>query len=530
MQTTLTAVDPARPDVIPCFDPATREPLGTVRVDSPSDVKRKVARAREAQRSWRKTTFAQRRRVLGRVLDRVLDDTERLVDLVCRDCGKTRENALMGEVWTVCEKLRWTIANGEKHLSPETVSSGVLAHKKARLEFHPLGVVGAIVPWNYPLQNVMNAAIPALMAGNAYVVKPSEWVAWSSGPFVQLLRDALEAEGHDEELVQIVQGDGATGRALIESGVDVLVFIGSVENGRRVLSTAAQTLTPVILELGGKDPFIVCDDANLEAAVHGALAGTFINCGQNCVASERILVQRSVAKRFEDSVAAAVGAMRQGPSRPGEIVDIGAMATPLQLQVVERLVTRAIEQGARVVSGGKRVRTDQGEYFAPTILADVTPAMDIMREETFGPVLLLSPFERDEDAIAIANGTSFGLGSSVFSGSRARARRIASALEAGMTGINDFGGMTYMAQDLTFGGVKHSGFGRINGREGLRALCNTKAVLDDRLPFSFASKVYPVSPRDFGVTQGTLDVLYGRGVGRRLRGLGRMVRSMFTSS
>jgi acyl-CoA reductase-like NAD-dependent aldehyde dehydrogenase len=346
---------------------------------------------------------------------------------------------------------------------------------------------------------------------------------------VQILRDALEAEGHDEELVQVVQGDGATGRALIESGVDVLVFIGSVENGRRVLSTAAQTLTPVILELGGKDPFIVCDDANLEAAVHGALAGTFINCGQNCVASERVLVQRGIAKRFEEGVAAAVGAMRQGPSRPGEIVDVGAMATPLQLQVVERLVTRAIEQGARVVSGGKRVRTDQGEYFAPTILADVTPSMDIMREETFGPVLLISPFERDEDAIAIANGTSFGLGSSVFSGSRARARRIASALEAGMTGINDFGGMTYMAQDLTFGGVKHSGFGRINGREGLRALCNTKAVLDDRLPFSFASKVYPVSPRDFGVTQGTLDVIYGRGVGRRLRGLGRMVRSMFTS-
>ena len=529
MITTTTAVDPARPGVIPCSDPATRESLGTIAIDPPGEVKKKVARAREAQRRWRATSFAERRRVLGRVLDRVLDDTERLVDLVCRDCGKTRENALMGEVWTVCETLRWTIANGEKHLRPETVSSGVLAHKRARLEFHPLGVVGAIVPWNYPLQNVMNAAIPALMAGNAYVVKPSEWVAWSSGPFVQLLRDALEAEGHDPELVQIVQGDGATGRALIEAGVDVLVFIGSVENGRRVLAAAAPMLTPVILELGGKDPFIVCDDANLEAAVHGALAGTFINCGQNCVASERVLVQRGIARQFEARVASAVAAMRQGPSRPGEVVDVGAMATPLQLQVVERLVKRSIEQGARVVAGGERVMSERGEYFAPTILADVTPAMDIMREETFGPVLLISTFDRDEEAVAIANGTSFGLGSSVFSGSRARARRIAASLEAGMTGINDFGGMTYMAQDLTFGGVKHSGFGRINGREGLRALCNTKAVLDDRLPFSFASKVYPVSARDFGVTQGTLDVMYGRGVVRRVRGLGRLVRSLFTS-
>lgn len=525
----LAAVDPARPDVIPCFDPATRDSLGTVAITTPEDVKKKVARAREAQKAWRKTTFEQRRRVLGRLLDRILDDEERIVELVCRDSGKTRENALMGEIWTVCEKLRWTIANAEKHLAPETVSSGVLAHKRARLEFHPLGVVGAIVPWNYPLQNVMNPAIPALAAGNGYVVKPSEWVAWSSGPFVDLIRDALAAEGHDPELVQIVQGDGRTGRALIESGVDTLVFIGSVENGKRVLSAAAQTLTPVVLELGGKDPFIVCDDANLEAAVHGALAGTFINCGQNCVASERILVQRGVARAFEDEIARHVRAMRQGPSRKGEIVDIGAMATPLQLEVVEKLVKRAVEQGARVVSGGKRTLEGKGEFFEPTILADVKPSMEIMREETFGPVLLICAYDRDEDAIEIANGTSFGLGSSVFSSDRARARRIASALEAGMTGINDFGGMSYMAQDLTFGGVKHSGFGRINGREGLRAMCNVKSVLDDRLPFSFASKVYPVSPRDFGVTSGTLDLMYGRGVRRRLRGVGRIVRSFFGS-
>lgn len=522
-----TAVDPARPDTIPCFDPATREPLGTVAVTSPADVKKKVARAREAQRAWRKTTFAQRRAVLGRLLDRILDDEARLVELICRDSGKTRENALMGEIWTLCEKLRWTIANVEKHLSPETVSSGVLAHKRARLEFHPLGVIGAIVPWNYPLQNVVSPAITALAAGNAYVVKPSEWVAWSSEPFVRMLREVLAAEGHDPELVQIVQGDGRTGRALIEAGLDTIVFIGSVENGRRVLAAAAETLTPVVLELGGKDPFIVCEDANLEAAAHGALAGTFINCGQNCVASERILVHRRVARAFEEKVAAAVSAMRQGPSREGRIVDVGAMATPLQLQVVERLVKKAIEQGARVVAGGGRTMSEQGEFFAPTILADVTPSMDIMREETFGPVLLLCTVESDDEAVAIANGTSFGLGSTVFSGDRARARKIASALEAGMTGINDFGGMTYMAQDLTFGGVKHSGFGRMNGREGLRAMCNTKSVLDDRLPFTFPSKVYPVGERDFGMTSGTLDLMYGRGVRRRLRGVGRIVRSFF---
>ncbi|MBX7193148.1 MAG: aldehyde dehydrogenase family protein [Sandaracinaceae bacterium] len=526
MSTPILAVDPARPDVIPCFDPATREPLGTVAITSPAQVKAKLARAREAQRAWAKTSFASRRAVLQRVLDRLLDDEERLVELVCRDSGKTRENALVGEVWTVCEKLRWTIAQGETHLRPERVSSGLLVHKRARLEFHPLGVVGAIVPWNYPLQNVMNAAIPALMAGNAYVVKPSEWVAWSSEAFVALLRDALRDEGHDPELVQIVQGDGATGRALIEGGVDVLVFIGSVENGRRVLSAAASKLTPVILELGGKDPFIVCEDAHLDAAVAGALSGSLINCGQNCVASERFLVRREVAASFEGKLAAEVRGLRQGPSRKGEIVDVGAMTTPLQLQIVERLVNEAVAQGARVVAGGKRVQADRGEYFAPTILADVTPSMSIMHEETFGPVMLLCTVESDAEAIEIANATSFGLGSTVFSNDRARARRIASALEAGMTGINDFGGMTYMAQDLTFGGVKHSGFGRINGREGLRALCNTKAVLDDRLPFTMPSKVLPVTPKDFETAAGALDLIYGRGLRRRARGLRRLVGSL----
>jgi acyl-CoA reductase-like NAD-dependent aldehyde dehydrogenase len=282
----------------------------------------------------------------------------------------------------------------------------------------------------------------------------------------------------------------------------------------------------VVLELGGKDPYIVCDDADLEAAAHGAMSGSFINCGQNCVASERLLVQAPVAKRFESIVGELARSLRQGPPLGDEVVDVGAMATPLQLEVVERLVERAVKQGARVVAGGKRVRRDEGEYFAPTVLADVTPDMDIMREETFGPVMLLTTFDRDEEAVAIANGTSFGLGSSVFSADRQRARSIAARIEAGMTGINDYGGMTYMAQDLTFGGTKHSGYGRMNGREGLRALCHQKAVLDDRFPITFASKLYPVKARDFGMTQATLQLVYGRGLRRRLRGVARLLRSL----
>lgn len=516
----------ATPGEIRCFDPATRELLGTVPVDSPADVQQAIARARAAQVGWRETGFALRRRVLRRITDAVLAQVDDLVELIVRDSGKTRENALMGEIWTVLEKLRWTAANAEKHLRPERMSAGLLVHKRARLEYHPLGVLGAIIPWNYPLQNIMNPLIPAIMAGNGFVVKPSEWVAWSARRFVQLVRDALEAEGQSPELVQVVQGFGETGQALIAGGIDSLVFIGSVKNGQRVLEAAARTITPVVLELGGKDPFIVCDDADIEAAAHAALAGCFISAGQNCVAAERLLVFDPVYDEFERKVGELVAGFRQGEPLGGPVVDVGAIVTPMQLEIVERLVARAIEQGARVVAGGKRVLAERGDYFAPTVLADVTPDMDIMQEETFGPVMLLCRVRDEHHAVEVANGTGFGLSSSVFSRDRARARRIASRLQAGMTAINEFGGMTYMAQDLTFGGVKESGFGRINGREGLRACCNVKAVLDDRLPFTFANKLFPVASADFERIKGAVRMVYGHGVRERLHGVAELVRSM----
>jgi len=512
---------------IRCFDPATRELLGSVPVDDPEHVHQAIARAREAQVGWAETDFALRRRVLRRVADTILVKVDELVEMIVRDSGKTKENALMGEIWTVLEKLRWTIANGPRHLRPERVSSGLLIHKKARLEYRPLGVIGAIIPWNYPLQNIMNGLIPALMAGNGFVVKPSEWVAWSARPFAQLVRDALAAEGQSPELVQVVQGYGETGQALIEGGVDSLVFIGSVSNGQRVLEAAAKTITPVVLELGGKDPFIVCEDANLEQAAHAALAGCFISAGQNCVAAERLLVFDEVYDEFEQRVSALVSNFRQGDPRGHETVDVGAIVTPMQLDLVERLVDSAVEQGARIVTGGKRVLADEGEFFAPTVLADITPDMDIMREETFGPVMLLCRVVDEHEAIQVANSTSFGLSSSVFSKDRDRARLIASRLHAGMTAINEFGGMTYMAQDLTFGGVKKSGFGRLNGREGLRACCNVKAVLDDRLPVGFANKLFPVGVGDFDRIKGAVRLVYGQGLRRKLDGVTDLVRGLF---
>lgn len=510
-------------DVIECFEPATRARLGEVKVDDEGRVRAAIAAARAAQEDWKRTSFETRRRVLGRIRDRILDDADGLCEAICRDTGKTREHAMSGEIWPVLEKLRWTIANGEKHLLPERVPSGLLVHKRARIEYEPLGVIGAILPWNYPLQNIMNPVIPALMSGNGIVIKPSEWVAWSSERFKSIFDDALRAEGSSAELVQIVQGYGDTGSALARGGIDGLVFIGSVANGRRVIEASAERLIPVVLELGGKDPLVVCDDANLDQAAHGALNGTFINCGQNCVASERILVHEAIYERFEAKVGRIVGTLRQGPPLGAGRADVGAMITPMQLELVERLVEKAVEQGARILVGGKRVMAERGDYFEPTVLADVTPDMEIMHEETFGPVMLLCKFRDDNDAVRIANGTSFGLSASVFSKDHGRARRIASRIESGMVAINDFGGMTYMVPDLPFGGVKRSGYGRLNGRDGLRSLCNARAVLDDRLPLHFPNKLFPVGEVDYDLFRGAVRLLYGKGLVSKANALAELV-------
>ncbi|MGB8332135.1 MAG: aldehyde dehydrogenase family protein [Polyangiales bacterium] len=508
---------------IPCADPATRERLGEVRIDTSTDVDAAVARARRAQETWRKTSLRERREVLRQLLAYTVDNKDAICLAVQRDSGKTRENALLGEIWPTCEKFRWMIGNGEKLLRPEPVSSGLLLHKTARLEYHPLGVVAAIIPWNYPFQNIVNPLIPALMAGNAIVFKPSEWVAWSSATFIDAIRNVIERTGHDPNLVQAVQGYGPTGAALARSAVDMILFIGSVHNGRRVVEASAERVIPVVMELGGKDAFIVCDDADLEQAVHASLAGCYINCGQNCVASERILVHEAIHDAFEKRATELVREFRQGNSRE-ELVDLGAIVTPLQLEVIEKLVDRAVAQGARIVTGGKRTLSDMGDYFEPTILADVTADMDIAQEEVFGPVMLLMRVRDDAHAIEVANGVSYGLSSSVFSRNRARARAIAAELETGMSAINEFGGVTYMAQGLTFGGVKASGYGRMNGREGLRSMCNIKAVVDESFPINPVNRVFPVAAKDYGVFSGVIDLIYGTSFRQRWRGFLKLFR------
>ncbi|PRP95028.1 Succinate-semialdehyde dehydrogenase [NADP(+)] GabD [Enhygromyxa salina] len=507
------------PATIPCSDPATGEHLGEVPALTPEQVSERIARARVAQESWRHTPFRERRKVLRHLLDMLLEHADALCEEICRDAGKTLDNAMLGEIWPIAEKLRWTIAHGEQHLRSETVSSGLLQHKRAKVEYHPLGVVGVITPWNFPLQNILGPTIPALFAGNAVIIKVSEWTSWSAEPFQRFLDRCLADCGYSPDLIQIITGYGDTGAALVSGGVDKIVFTGSMRNGKRVLEQSAKTLTPVILELGGKDPMIVCDDADLDQAAHAAVSAAFIASGQMCLAAERVLVFDAVYDAFVAKVQDITLRLRQDAPLAGKLVDVGAMTMPAQVEIVEQLVQDALAKGASLKAGGKRTkRKPSKHFFEPTILADVTDEMRIMNEETFGPVMAITRVHDEDEAVRVANASEYGLSSSVFSKDPVRARRIADQIVAGSTCINDWA-LMYMVQDLPFGGVKGSGFGRLNGREGLRACTNVKAVIEDRLPLHRAIKLFPGRRYDYDVTREGVRLLYAKGAGKKFEAL-----------
>ncbi|MGJ8670318.1 MAG: aldehyde dehydrogenase family protein [Oceanococcus sp.] len=508
---------------IPCVNPATGEVLGEITACSPAEVSAVITRAKAAQIAWGQSSFKQRRAVLGHMLDHILEHTDELVDVIVRDSGKTHENALLGEIMTVCNKLRWLMKYGEKHLKSESVPSGILMHKKGRIEYHPLGVVACIVPWNYPFQNIFGSLTAPLMAGNTVIIKASEAVAWSTQRFQSILDEALRKEGFSSDTVQIINGYGDTGAALVRGGVQKILFIGSVPNGRRIIEGSAEHLTPTLMELGGKDAFIVCDDAKLEQAVHSALGGCFINLGQNCVASERIIVHTAIYDQFVSEVSRHAAAFRQGtPLRPGQL-DAGAITSPVQVKLIDELVCDAIANGAKAIVGGQLPNQSHGNTYPPTVLLDVSPNMRIAQEEVFGPVMLIMRVNSDEQAIALANSTNFGLHSSIFSQNRKRAEHIARQLQAGASCINDFG-MCYLNQDLPFGGVKYSGFGRMNGRDGLRAYTNAKAVLTDRFWFQIPPKLYPVKAGDYKKARSSIRLLFARRWSDKLAALGNLIQ------
>lgn len=463
-----------------CMNASTGALLGYVPLTPVAGVAQAIAAARAAQVSWAATTFEQRRQVLRVLLAYLLSEQDDLVALSMLDTGKTALDAALGEVLPTVEKIRWLLREGEAALRPERRSTGPMsAHRTATVEFAPLGVIGAIAPWNYPLHNVFNPALAALFAGSAIVIKPSEHASWSAVHYVNVIRSALAACGHPPDLCRLVVGRGDVGSALVGGGVDKLFFTGSTAVGRKVARAAAESLTPVVLELGGKDPAVVCDDTDVPWAASIVLRGVFQNAGQNCIGIERVYVQRAVLAPFLAAVVPVVAAMTTRPAAAMDVAegalgaddgDVGALTMgPDAVARVDALVQQA------------DARAPASHYYEPTVLTDVAHGrgMQIVEEEVFGPVLTVIPFDTDSEVVGAINSSAFGLGASVFCRNTRRADALAAAIRTGMVNINDFA-VNYLCQSLPFGGVGASGYGRFAGVEGLRGCTLERAVTRQR--------------------------------------------------
>ena len=453
------------------FNPATGEPIGSVQTTAPEDVQGVVDAVAAVQPAWGRLSLEERGRYLERASQVLLDQDDDIRDLLAREQGKPRTEAFSMEVLPTIDALQWIARAGAEILSEEKIpmSQWFLKTKRSAFVYEPLGVIGVISPWNYPWSIPMGEVALALMAGNGVVLKPASLTPLIGERIVRV----FERAGLPEGLLQVVHGPG-TGAALAESSVGKVFFTGSVQTGRTVAEACARRLKGCVLELGGKDPMIVLDDARMEHAIAGAIWGGFANAGQTCSGIERVYVQRSVADRFIAGVVAGAQKLRVGDPMSWD-TEIGPMVSREQLEIVRDLVDDAVAAGAVLRCGGavEAPAGLDGAFYAPAVLTGVTHEMRIMREEIFGPVLPIIVVDSEAEAVALANDSDFGLGASVWTSDRARGERIAGELESGMVWINDHM-FSHGACQCAWGGVKDSGLGRTHSKFGLYECVNVK--------------------------------------------------------
>jgi acyl-CoA reductase-like NAD-dependent aldehyde dehydrogenase len=499
-------------------DPATGAEVGRVRVTRPEHVAAVVRRAREAQRDWGALPPRTRARVMVRAARVLFERMDEVAERISAEQGKPRLEALVHDVSTGIEHALWCASDVPKLLRDERVRSPQLTYrgKKHVLHYQPIGVVGIVSPWNFPFGIPFSEVAIALACGDAVVLKPSELTPLAAEEIARVFRDA----GLPEGVLQVIHGDGRVGAALVSAGVDKIFFTGSVGTGRAVMRAAADTLTPVVLELGGKDPMIVLEDADVDLAARGAVWGAFANAGQVCASVERAYVHESVASQFLDKVVQQAQALRTG-RHDEDGVDVGPLVSQRQFDIVRGLVDEAVTAGATILTGGPDPRG--GSFYRPTVLVGVTPEMRIMREEIFGPVLPVLTIRGEDEAIDSANDSEFGLSASVWTRSVRRATRIAERLHVGSVWINDHM-YSHNAPQLPWGGVKQSGFGRTHSKHGVYECVQVKMVGRDggRMPRPY---YFPYGSRQAKFVPTLLRAVYGRGVVGRIAGALRRLPS-----
>lgn len=490
---------------IPVENPATGKIVAHVPDLGPEAVAELAAKGRAAQPGWYAMGHAGRAQVMTRMQKWLLDNQDRVRDVLLSETGKVHEDGDL-EIMYGASAFGFWAKNAEKYLADERIKSAspFVAGKKFIMRYEPLGLIGIIGPWNYPFVNSFGDAIPALAAGNAVILKPSEVTPLTS----LLMLEALKECGMPDGVFQVATGRGPTGGALIEH-VDMIMFTGSTATGRKVAKAAAEQLIPASLELGGKDPMIVLSDADLDRAANVAAHYAMANAGQTCISVERVYVEEPVYDAFVEKVVANVSKLRQGEAgKPGS-VDVGAMINPPQIDIVEDHVNDAIAKGARAVVGGKR-RAGNGAFFEPTVLVDVDHSMKAMTEETFGPTLPIMKVKDAEEAIKLANDSPYGLAGSVMTKDVTRGEEIARRVKSGTVSVND-AIMHYLALELPMGGWKASGLGTRHGSGGIRKYTRSQAIMVSKLHLKRDLHMTPYSNKMTGMLGRTVKFLYGRG-------------------
>lgn len=487
------------------MNPRTGEPLYAID-ECPEEALRNVY-----ERAWiahsEVSSLSVRERVAeaGKIRRHILENKERIVTQICQETGKSRTDALLAEVYSSLDIIRYYEQHAERILREYKAPTPLaLFPKQSRVWLEPMGPCLVIAPWNYPFVLSFQPVISAFLAGNAVILKPSSYT-----PLRGLYEAMLAESGFVKDAIQVVYGTRLTGNKLIDLKPRKVFFTGSVGAGKKIMAQAAEHLIPVELELGGKDPMLVFADADLERAVNGALWGGMLNSGQTCTSVERIYVQEAVYEPFLASLKEKMEGLRTLERHPAGAdeaeLDMGCMTTDFQVKTVQEQVADALAQGARLLTGGRCAPGTR--MFAPTLLADVTPAMRVAREESFGPVVAVARFGTEAEAIALANDSPFGLSASVWTRDKARALRVARALDTGNVSINS-ALATQGNSALPFGGVKESGFGRYKGSFGLHSFCNIKSVLIDNSTRTSEFNWYPYSRQKYTLFSAMLDALF----------------------